>query len=531
MGLSPRACDFPSTSLSQLVALFYLLTMLGLALLSILSVIYLLFTRKRRHPPPGPLPLPLIGNFHQVPPSRPWLGFEKWHKAYGPIISFKLGTQTFISLGSHKIAHDLLDKRSAIYSSRPRSIIAGECITKGLGIVFLPYGRQWRTQHRIQAEFLNPAISQKYRALQDVETRQVVYDLISSNNFSDNFHRMTSSLIFSLAYGKRMPRGDEHEIREIDELMANLAEKQAPGKWMVDIFPVLNYLPRFLASWKSLGDEYHQREATLFGDNMKKAEGARSWNWSKDMKRIKEAKPLSDTELAYVIGVLYEAGSDTTAGTLDYFVLACVLYPDAVRKVQQEIDDLVGTDRLPTFDDIPNLPYVNAFLMEVMRWRPLVPLGIPHSVTQDDEYMGYHIPKGATILPNHWALSLDEEVFDDPTSFRPERWIENPKLPLDGFGFGRRVCTGKHIAMNSMQFIISRVLWAYDIGYAYENGKKVEVDSYGMVEAAVSKPVPFKADFHVRSPAHREVIESMWKGTEKDLNVIMEGIGPGRRAS
>lgn len=530
MGLSPGACNFPSTSFSQLVALFYLLTMLGLAVLSILSIIYLLFTRKRRYSPPGPQPLPLIGNLHQVPSSRPWLGFEKWHKAYGPIISFKLGTQTFISLGSHKIAHDLLDKRSAIYSSRPRSIIAGECITKGLGIVFIPYNRQWRTQHRIQAEFLNPAISKRYRALQDVETRQVVYDLLSSNNFSDNFHRMTSSLIFSLAYGKRMPWGDEHEVREIDELMTNLSEKQAPGKWMVDIFPVLNYLPRFLASWKSLGDEYHQREATLFGDNMKKAESAQSWNWSKDMKRIKEAKRLSETELAYIIGVLYEAGSDTTAGTLGYFVLACVLHPDAMRKVQHEIDDVVGTERLPTFDDIPNLPYANAFLKEVMRWRPLAPLGIPHSVTQDDEYMGYDIPKGATILPNHWALALDEEVFEDPTSFRPERWIENPKLPLNGFGFGRRVCTGRHIAMNSMQLITTRVLWAYDIGYAHENGKKIDVDSYGMADAAISKPVPFKADFQVRSPGHREVVEETWKGTEKDLNLIMTGIGPGRRA-
>lgn len=526
MDPSLRACNiFPS--LSQLV---HLSAMLGIALLSILSLIYLLFTRKRLRLPPGPRPLPLIGNLHQVPASRPWLGFEKWHKAYGHIISFKLGTQTFISLGSHQIAHDLLDKRSAIYSSRPRSIIAGECITKGLGIVFMPYGRQWRTQHRIQAEFLNPAISQRYRRLQDVETRQVVYDLLSSNNFSENFHRLSSSLIFSLAYGKRMPRGDEHEVREIDELMTYLIEKQAPGKWMVDIFPVLNYLPRFLVSWKRLGDEYHHRETTLFGENMKKAENARTWNWSKDMKRIKEAEGLSVTELAYIIGILYEAGSETTAATLDYFVLACVLYPDAVRRAQQEIDDVVGADRLPSFDDIPNLPYVNAFLMEVMRWRPLAPLGIPHSVTQDDEYMGYHIPKGATILPNHWALALDEEVFKDPTSFRPQRWIENPKLPVHGFGFGRRACTGRHIAINSMQINIARVLWAYDIGYAYENGKRVEVDLYGMVDAAISKPVPFKANFQIRSPARREVVEETWKATEKDLDIIMEGIEPDRKA-
>lgn len=84
--------------------------------------------------------------------------------------------------------------------------------------------------------------------------------------------------------------------------------------------------------------------------------------------------------------------------------------------------------------------------------------------------------------------------------------------------------------MNSMQLITTRVLWAYDIGYAHENGKKIDVDSYGMADAAISKPVPFKADFQVRSPGHREVVEETWKGTEKDLNLIMTGIGPGRRA-
>lgn len=295
-------------------------------------------------------------------------------------MSFKLGSQTFISLASYKIAHELLDKRSAIYSSRSRSIIAGESITKGFGIAFLPYGQQWRTQHRIHAEFLNPRTSQKYRVLQDVESRQVVYDLLSSNNFSDNFHRFSSSLVFSLAYGKRMPRGDEHEVREIDQLMANVSEKMAPGKWVVDIFPVLNYLPRFLASWKSMGDRFHKRETTLFGNNVRMGEKAPSWNWTKDLERIKEAQSLSDTELVYIIGVLYEAGSETTSGTLDFF------YP-CLRPASREPSKGPGGNRQHRWTRstahirrYPNLLYVNVFLMEVMRWRPLAPLGLPHSV-------------------------------------------------------------------------------------------------------------------------------------------------------
>lgn len=515
--------------LSRLSNPCFHIKMLGLALLSLLSILYLLCTRKRLHVPPGPRPLPFIGNLHQAPRSNPWLEFEKWHKTYGPILSFKLGQQTFVLLGTHKIAHDLLDRRSAIYSSRPRSIVAGECTTKGFGIIFLPYGAKWRTHHRIQAEFVNPRVSQRYSRLQDVETRQVVRDLLHTSDFSKCFHRFTSSLIFALAYGKRLPRGDEHEIHEIDELMVNLTEKQAPGKWMVDNFPVLNCLPGFLAPWKRAGDEFHQREAKLFEENMAAAQKTRSWNWSKDAKRIKETQQFCSTELAYNIGVLYEAGSDTTAGTLDFFVLACLSFPEAARKAQQELDSVVGPDRLPSFDDLENLPYVNGFVLEVMRWRPLTPLGIPHAVTQDDEYMGYHIPKGSTVLANQWLLSDDEEIFEKPSTFMPERWAMNPELPFIAFGFGRRVCTGRHIAMNSLKITIARVLWAYNVGHAYKNGRKVEVDSFARTPGAVSKPMPFRADFRIRSSKHWVVVQDTWVSTEKDLDVIMEGIGPGRR--
>lgn len=242
------------------------------------------------------------------------------------------------------------------------------------------------------------------------------------------------------------------------------------------------------------------------------------------MNRVKEAQGLSFTEMAYIIGVLYEAGSDTTSGILDFFVLACLMFPEAVRKAHHELDQVVGSEKLPSFDDLPNLPYVDAFVKEVMRWRPLAPLGVPHSVIEDDEYMGYHIPKGATIFPNHWVLGTDTEVFDNPAGFMPERWIDNPNLPFTAFGFGRRVCTGRHIAMNSLQIIVSRVLWAYNIDYAYEDGRKVDVNPLAMVQSAIPKPVPFKADFQIRSPKHCEVVQSTWEGTEKDLDAIMEGV-------
>lgn len=114
-------------------------TMLSLVFLAILLLLYLA-SRSQPRLPPGPRPLPIIGNLHQAPRKDSWLQFKKWHDQYGPVVSFKVGQQQFVLLGTHKAARDLLDKRSSIYSTRPRSIVAGEYIMGGMGVLFLPYG-------------------------------------------------------------------------------------------------------------------------------------------------------------------------------------------------------------------------------------------------------------------------------------------------------------------------------------------------------------------------------------------------------
>lgn len=106
--------------------------------------------------------------------------------------------------------------------------------------------------------------------------------------------------------------------------------------------------------------------------------------------------------------------------------------------------------------------------------------------------MGYDIPKGSTIVPNHWSLDLDEEIFEDPLEFRPERWLANPNLPLATFGFGKRLCPGQHIVRKSLFINISRVLWAFEISYAYENGQKQKVDPRDMEQDTPSGPTPSK---------------------------------------
>lgn len=418
------------------------LPLLAIVLVSLLTVSSYRYYAFRRRLPPGPVGLPLIGNLHQAPSIYPWRTYASWRAKYGPLFSLQYGPTTLIVINSHRVAHDLLEKRSAIYSSRPRATMVHECISKGYRTLNLPYGLQWRTHHRLQAALLNIRMSALYRDVQDLESKQLVKEFLTRDDFAKRFHRYSSSLIFALAYGQRAPRGDEPEIQAVDTIMHRLNDALLQT-WIVDIYPMLNNLPKFLAPWKRLADRMHAFEEEFFTATLASAEAkSGSWNWAKQIRTVKESASLSRTELAYVVGVLYEAGSDTTTMVLEVFVLAAVLHPDAVRKAQDELDRVVGPGRLPDFSDLENLPYVNAFVKEVIRWRPIIPGGVPHAVTEEDEYIGYRIPKGATVLVNVWAMCMDETVYEDPERFWPERWMEHPDLPLAAFGFGRRKCIG-----------------------------------------------------------------------------------------
>lgn len=476
--------------------------------------------------PPGPPRLPIIGNLHQAPEKDPWRTYQQWTKEYGSVFSLQYGINTIIMLGNHQAARDLLDKRSNIYSSRPRSVMAGECVSKGLRTLFMPYGEQWRAHQRLQGSYLNVRISQTYTILQDVESKQLIYELLSTSDFSNRFHRYSSSLIFALAYGKRLTSGDEPEIEAVGQVMENLVYAARVGTWIVDSLPILNYLPKFAAPWKKSADKWHEFESKLSMGHMAKAQESGPWNWSKHIKEMKEGKAMNPEELAFDVGVIYEAGSDTVTMALEIFILAMLTYPEVMKKAQSELDSVLGSDHYPSFADLTSLPYIDAVIKEVLRWRPVVAGGIPHAVIQDDEYMGYHIPKGAIVIGNHWSISLDDAVYKDPYTFNPDRWIEEPNLPLVAWGFGRRICTGQHIAKNSLFINISRMLWTFDIGPTYEivNGskKRLEVDTFAFSQGITSGPLPFKASFSIRSAKRAELVSKEWMEAEKDVDVILQ---------
>lgn len=192
------------------------------------------------------------------------------------------------------------------------------------------------------------------------------------------------------------------------------------------------------------------------------------------------------------------AGAETTSTTLEWCALAMIAFPEVQCRAQAELDAVVGRDRLPTFADSPHLPYLRAVIKEVLRWRPALPLGVPHAATEEDWYEGMYIPKGTICIVNAWHCNHDPAVFgEDAYEFRPERHLDEHGELSSGpaetnqaghvaFGFGRRVCVGKDLAQDSLFISIARILWAAKLESGRdESGREVPLDTDTIVDLGI----------------------------------------------
>lgn len=272
---------------------------------------------------------------------------------------------------------------------------------------------------------------------------------------------------------------------------------------------------------------------------------------------------MRDKMLAYTAGSLLEAGADTTATALLTFVLAMLGNPGVLKRAREEVDMVVGKDRMPTFDDEENLPYVVACIQETLRCHAPVIMGmrrllvrslgsdrsvfagVPHRADEDDEYKGYHIPKGATVIANLWAIHMDPVRYPDPTMFNPERHLGGPPLRRAGgpdpeeraqsvskqpsslqisdssrsyaFGFGRRFCGGKDVAEASLFVLCARMLWGIDFQAPTDPvTKKPRVPDFKDEDGTwstgfIAVPHPFDVEFKPKSERHAEIIRQSFE--------------------
>ncbi|EXJ80110.1 hypothetical protein A1O1_08252 [Capronia coronata CBS 617.96] len=502
-------------------------------------VVKLLQTGKRAAGlPPGPPTVPVLGNLHLMTARDGHLQFQKWAKEYGPIYSLKLGTKTFVVLSSDTAVKDLLDKRSNIYSSRPDMFIGSTLASGGLRVLLMQYGPTWRMIHRMIHNILNIKAAVTYVPYQDLENKFMLLGMLNQpEEFANHMRRYTNSLTTQMIFGFRTLNINDPKLQQLFHGFEKWAEVTGSSSAQIlDLFPILQRLPKFLLPNYRYAEKLHQEEKALYVGhwlNAKKAikDGTGKPCFCVDLVKSQEVEGFSDDLAGYISGSLLEAGSDTTAATLIGFIQAMVVFPEVQKKAQEEIDRVVGTERLPTMEDAPQMQYIRGCVKESMRWMPTNILGVPHSVIKDDEYMGYRIPAGASIIANVWAIHMDPNRHTNPRAFDPDRYANdflsefecatNPDVSKRDhfiFGAGRRVCQGMHIAERSLFLAIVRMLWAFDFEKARDaRGSPITPDIDKLTQGLFVLPEPFPAVIKPRSEGHARLIRTTWQTCEETL--------------
>ncbi|KAF1933770.1 putative O-methylsterigmatocystin oxidoreductase [Didymella exigua CBS 183.55] len=478
--------------------------------------------RRQASLPPGPPRLPIIGNLHQLPSKDQWTVYKQWVDTYGPLVSAKFGGTDVVIIGDYDTAKELLDKRGGIYSDRPRMVMAGELVCKNHQILLKPWGEDYLLHQRLEAPILRPRASACYNTVIDLESKQLLFNMLTTSDFVGQYQRFTASVMYVLTFGMRIATGKEWQFQRSLQCLQNFIKALEVGAWIVDALPILNYLPEVLAPWKRTAKIWSQDWEDLHKRNMQDALVRPGWNWSKDLCGAKEAQQMDPLDISWDLGVVCDAGIETTHCTLEIFTLACISYPDWISTAQRELDEVVGPNRLPDFEDLDKLPYIQAIIEENFRWRHILPAGVPHKTIRDDTYKGFLIPKGAMIIPLFIAMRNDKALFDKPAEFIPERWL-GKQQQAGNFGYGRRMCTGRHIARTSLSISIARLLWAYNI--KSKNGQRnVVSDTESFTSGFVNTSKHFEAVFEVRSEKHKDVVELAFESAEKDPHVLMQDV-------
>ncbi|KAF8268440.1 CyP450 monooxygenase [Lactarius quietus] len=428
-----------------------------------------------------------------MPSREEWVTYMKWSKDRGSeVVHVDILGSHIVILNSMKSANELLEKKSSIYSDRPPLKALQLFGIADFNTGFLPYGSSWRRSRReLQANF-RPVDLESYQPIEKRAVHCLLRNLLTSpGNFEQHLRHMTGQVIMSIAYGiDVLPENDPY-VADSEKMLQALAIGSTQEASLLDAIPWLIKLPSWLpgARFKRYAREWHllvDRSVQGPFDKVKRELTAGTATPSVAANTISKLDEDSTEEDIWVarsaIGTMYMASVDTTVSAVLTFILAMTLYPEAQRRAQAEIDQIVGNSRLPDFSDEGALPYVQAVLKEVLRWHPVTPLAVPHRVTEDDIYEGYCIPAGSTIIPNVWGMMHDPTVFPEPDQFNPERWLspEAPAYPNPAFGFGARRCPGRIFAHASIWLIIVGILATFDIPPT-EDGPPEEMYLSGIV--------------------------------------------------
>ncbi|XP_057548723.1 trans-cinnamate 4-monooxygenase [Amaranthus tricolor] len=437
--------------------------------------------------PPGPLPVPIFGNWLQVGDDLNHRNLTDLAKKFGDIFLLRMGQRNLVVVSSPELAKDVLHTQGVEFGSRTRNVVFDIFTGKGQDMVFTVYGEHWRKMRRIMTvPFFTNKVVQQYRFGWEAEAAAVVEDVkknpVAATDgivLRKRLQLMMYNNMYRIMFDRRFESEDDPLFNKLKALNGERSRLAQSFEYNYgDFIPILRpFLSGYLKLCKQIKDTRLQLFKDYFVDERKKLGSTKAAS-SNEVKcaidHILEAEDkgeINEDNVLYIVENINVAAIETTLWSIEWGIAELVNHPEIQTKVREEMDRVLGKGHQITEPDTTKLPYLQAVIKETLRLRMAIPLLVPHMNLHDAKLAGYDIPAESKILVNAWWLANNPAHWKDPHKFRPERFLEEEsKVEANGndfrylpFGVGRRSCPGIILALPILGITIGRLVQNFEL--------------------------------------------------------------------
>ncbi|XP_075771713.1 cytochrome P450 2G1-like [Pelodiscus sinensis] len=443
-----------------------------------LSCLALLSAWKRLHQggtlPPGPTPLPFVGNLLQLKTDEIFKSFLVLREQYGPVFSVSLGPRRVVVLCGHEAVKEALVDHAEAFSGRGEMASIDRNFN-GFGVA-MANGERWRQLRRFSLSTLRDFGMGKRGVEERIrEEAQCLLEELQKTRglpFDPTFFlsRTVANVISSIVFGSRFDYEDPTFLSLLRMINESFTEMSTPWAQLYDMYScVMRYLPgrhhrlyHLIEALKAfIAQRVQLNQASLDPDVPRDFIDCFLLQMEKEKKN--PSSEFNTTNLVLTTLNLFFAGTETVSSTLRYGFLFLMKYPEVEEKVHREIDHVIGRHRVPASEDRMKMPYTDAVIHEIQRLTDIVPLGVPHTVIRDTQFRGYTLPKGTNVFPLLGSVLRDTKYFSSPEEFNPGHFLdENGRFKKNEafvpFSSGRRVCLGEGLARMELFLYFTTIL-------------------------------------------------------------------------